>query len=130
MKRITVILMALMCLTVANAKVLDSDTLKFMNAYREFAEFVVAQPSFTKPMADSLIARQDTLMMQYRKLKPQLTNRQVEEYNTLKGRYTKKMLEYRGNQLGAGVEATGDSIANAAKRVGSAIGGFFKGLFK
>ena len=49
MKRITVILMALMCLTVANAKVLDSDTLKFMNAYREFAEFVVAQPSFTKP---------------------------------------------------------------------------------
>ena len=107
-----------------------NDTLQFMNAYRQFAAFVVAQPSFTKPLADSLIARQDTLMFQYRKIKPQLTDGQVEEYNTLKGRYTKKMLEYRGNRLGEGIEATGDSIAKATGRVGSAIGGFFKGLFK
>jgi hypothetical protein len=69
-------------------------------------------------------------MFQYRKIKPQLTDGQVEEYNTLKGRYTKKMLEYRGNRLGEGIEATGDSIAKATGRVGSAIGGFFKGLFK
>ena len=48
----------------------------------------------------------------------------------LKGRYTRKMLAYRGDRLGEGLEATGDSIAKATGRVGSAIGGFFKGLFK
>jgi len=128
MKKITITMMALMMLTTARAE--KNDTLQFMNAYRQFAAFVVAQPSFTKPLADSLIARQDTLMFQYRKIKPQLTDGQVEEYNTLKGRYTKKMLEYRGNRLGEGIEATGDSIAKATGRVGSAIGGFFKGLFK
>jgi hypothetical protein len=128
MKKITITMMALMMLTTARAE--KNDTLQFMNAYRQFAAFVVAQPSFTKPLADSLIARQDTLMFQYRKIIPQLTDGQVEEYNTLKGRYTKKMLEYRGNRLGEGIEATGDSIAKATGRVGSAIGGFFKGLFK
>ena len=128
MKKITITMMALMMLTAARAE--KNDTLQFMNAYRQFAAFVVAQPSLTKPLADSLIARQDTLMFQYRKIKPQLTDGQVEEYNTLKGRYTKKMLEYRGNRLGEGIEATGDSIAKATGRVGSAIGGFFKGLFK
>ena len=128
MKKITITMMALMMLTTARAE--KNDTLQFMNAYRQFAAFVVAQSSFTKPLADSLIARQDTLMFQYRKIKPQLTDGQVEEYNTLKGRYTKKMLEYRGNRLGEGIEATGDSIAKATGRVGSAISGFFKGLFK
>ena len=128
MKKITITMMALMMLTTARAE--KNDTLQFMNAYRQFAAFVVAQLSLTKPLADSLIARQDTLMFQYRKIKPQLTDGQVEEYNTLKGRYTKKMLEYRGNRLGEGIEATGDSIAKATGRVGSAIGGFFKGLFK
>jgi hypothetical protein len=128
MKKITITMMALMMLTTARAE--KNDTLQFMNAYRQFAAFVMAQPSLTKPLADSLIARQDTLMFQYRKIKPQLTDGQVEEYNTLKGRYTKKMLEYRGNRLGEGIEATGDSIAKATGRVGSAIGGFFKGLFK
>ena len=128
MKKITITMMALMMLTTARAE--KNDTLQFMNAYRQFAAFVVAQPSLTKPLADSLIARQDTLMFQYRKIKPQLTDGQVEEYNTLKGRYTKKMLEYRGNRLGEGIEATGDSIAKATGRVASAIGGFFKGLFK
>ena len=143
MKKITITIVALMTLTAVSAQnnqnaqnvqpaktLQQSDTLQFMNAYRQFAAFVVAQPSFTKPLADSLIARQDTLMFQYRKIKPQLTDGQVEEYNTLKGRYTKKMLEYRGNRLGEGIEATGDSIAKATGRVGSAIGGFFKGLFK
>ena len=101
-----------------------------MTAYRQFAAFVEKQPSLTKPVADSLIARQDTLMHLYRKVKPQLTNKQVEEYNTLKGRYTKKLLSYRGDRLGEGLEATGDSIAKATERVGSAVGGFFKGLFK
>ena len=128
MKKITITMMALMMLTTARAE--KNDTLQFMNAYRQFAAFVVAQPSLTKPLADSLIARQDTLMFQYRKIKPQLTDGQVEEYNTLKGRYTKKLLEYRGDRLGEGLEATGDSIAKATGRVGSAVGGFFKGLFK
>ena len=131
MKKISITIIALMTLTAVSAQnTQKSDTLQFMNAYRQFAAFVVAQPSLTKPLADSLIARQDTLMQQYRRVKPQLTNQQVEEYNNLKGRYTKKLLSYRGDRLGEGLEATGDSIAKATGRVGSAVGGFFKGLFK
>ena len=131
MKKIAMTMIALMAMTAVSAQnTQKNDTLQFMTAYRQFAAFVVAQPSMTKHMADSLMARQDTLKIQYRKVKPQLTNRQVEEYNTLKGRFTKKMLEYRGNRVTDGIEATGDSIANAAERVGSAVGGFFKGVFK
>ncbi len=107
-----------------------SDTLKFMTDYRKFVSFVVSQPSLTKPLADSLIARQDTLMHRYRTLKPKLNDNQVEEYNRLKGRYTNKMLEYRGDRFSDSLEATGDSISKAAGRAGKAIGGFFKGLFE
>lgn len=107
-----------------------SDTLKFMSDYRKFVSFVVSQPSLTRLVADSLIARQDTLMHQYRTLKPQLNDLQVEEYNRLKGRYTKKLLEYRGDRFTDSLEATGDSISKAAGRAGKAVGGFFKGLFE
>ena len=113
MKKITITIVALMTLTAVSAQnnqntqnvqpaktLQQSDTLQFMNAYRQFTA------------------------------KPQLTDHQVEEYNMLKGRYTRKMLAYRGDRLGEGLEATGDSIAKATGRVGSAIGGFFKGLFK
>ena len=143
MKKITILILALCALNVnaqnaqktqriqssqqtQNAK---NDTLQFMTAYRQFAAFVEKQPTFTKSMADSLIVRQDSLMHQYRRIKPQLTGKQVEEYNTLKVRFTKKLLQYRGDRLGEGLEATGDSIAKATGRVGSAVGGFFKGLF-
>ena len=140
MKKITILILALCALNVNAQKIqqtqlaqktqqTQNDTLQFMTAYRQFAAFVEKQPALTKPVADSLIARQDTLMHQYRRVKPQLSNQQVEEYNTLKGRYTKKMLEYRGNRVGDGLSATGDSIAKTTGRVGSAVGGFFKGLF-
>ena len=143
MKKITILILALCELNVnaQNAKKTQriqssqqtqnakNDTLQFMTAYRQFAAFVEKQPAFTKSVADSLIVRQDSLMHQYRRIKPQLTGKQVEEYNTLKGRFTKKLLQYRGDRLGEGLEATGDSIAKATGRVGSAVGGFFKGLF-
>jgi hypothetical protein len=130
MKKIFLTIIAVMALTSANAqKTVKNDTLQFMTAYRQFAACVEKQRVLTKPMADSLIARQDSLMKQYRKVKPLLTSKQVEEYNTLKGRFTKKLLQYRGDRLGEGLEATGDSIAKATGRVGSAVGGFFKGLF-
>ena len=143
MKKITILILALCALNVnaQNAKKTQriqssqqtqnakNDTLQFMTAYRQFAAFVEKQPAFTKSVADSLIVRQDSLMHQYRRIKPQLTGKQVEEYNTLKGRFTKKLLQYRGDRLGEGLEATGDSIAKATGRVGSAVGGFFKGLF-
>ena len=57
----------------------------------------------------------------------------VSAQNTQKSdtlQFTKKLLSYRGDRLGEGIEATGDSIAKATGRVGSAVGGFFKGLFK
>ena len=130
MKRVLIIVTMLAFVYEAFAQQQVSDTLKFMNDYRNFVSFVVSQPSLTKPLADSLIARQDTLMHQYRILKPRLNDFQVEEYNRLKGRYTKKLLEYRGDRFTDSLEATGDSISKVAGRAGKAVGGFFKGLFE
>jgi hypothetical protein len=130
MKKVLIIVYMLMFIGEAYAQHQVSDTLKFMNDYRKFVSFVVSQPSLTRPMADSLIARQDTLMHQYRTIKPQLNDVQVEEYNRLKGRYTKKLLEYRGDRFTDSLEAAGDSISKTAGRAGKAVGGFFKGLFE
>jgi hypothetical protein len=130
MKKVFLIVSMLVLMGEAYAQQQVSDTLKFMNDYRKFVSFVESRPSLTKPMADSLIARQDTLMHRYRILKPRLSNSQVEEYNRLKGRYTKKLLEYRGDRFTEDLEATGDSISKVAGRAGKAIGGFFKGLFE
>ena len=90
MKKTLMIFSMLVLMGDAYAQQQVSDTLKFMNDYRKFVSFVVSQPSLARSLADSLIARQDTLMHQYRTLKPQLNDLQVEEYNRLKGRYTKK----------------------------------------
>ena len=130
MKKVLIIFCMMLFMGEVYAQQQVSDTLRFMNDYRKFVSFVVSQPSLTKPVADSLIARQDTLMHQYRSLKPRLNDLQVEEYNRLKGRYTKKMLEYRGDRFTDSLEATGDSISKAAGRAGKAVGGFFKGLFE
>jgi hypothetical protein len=130
MKKVLIIFCMMLFMGEVYAQQQVSDTLRFMNDYRKFVSFVVSQPSLTKPVADSLIARQDTLMHQYRLLKPRLNDLQVEEYNRLKGRYTKKLLEYRGDRFTDGLEATGDSISKAAGRAGKAVGGFFKGLFE
>ncbi len=130
MKKVFIIFCMMLFMGEVHAQQQVLDTLRFMNDYRKFVSFVVSQPSLTKPVADSLIARQDTLMHQYRSLKPRLNDSQVEEYNRLKGRYTKKMLEYRGDRFTDGLEATGDSISKAAGRAGKAVGGFFKGLFE
>lgn len=130
MKKVLIIFCMMLFMGEVYAQQQVSDTLRFMNDYRKFVSFVVSQPSLTKPVADSLIARQDTLMHQYRSLKSRLNDSQVEEYNRLKGRYTKKMLEYRGDRFTDGLEATGDSISKAAGRAGKAVGGFFKGLFE
>ena len=130
MKKVFIIFCMMLFMGEVHAQQQVLDTLRFMNDYRKFVSFVVSQPSLTKPVADSLIARQDTLMHQYRSLKPRLNDSQVEEYNRLKGRYTKKMLEYRGDRFIDGLEATGDSISKAAGRAGKAVGGFFKGLFE
>ncbi len=105
------------------------DTARFMNGYRSFVARVDSQRVMEKPLADSLIAVNDSMIKSYRSLKRYLTDNQVEEYNVLKGRYMKRMMRYRGERLGEGLEATGDSIMKASGRVGKSIGGFFKGLF-
>lgn len=130
MKKVFIIVSMLAFMYEAFAQNQVTDTLKFMDDYRKFVSFVVSQPSLRKPLADSLIARQDTLMHQYRILKPRLNDYQVEEYNRLKGRYTKKLLEYRGDRFTDSLETTGDSISKVAGRAGKAVGGFFKGLFE
>ena len=121
--------MALMSLTTAQAQEEKQDTAVFMNGCREFVNYVEGQAPLTKLTADSLIIYQDSIKERYRQIKPQLNDDQVGEYNRLMGRYTKRMLEYRGDRLSDGLQATGDSIAKTANRVGQQIGGFFKGLF-
>ena len=129
MKRTLIILITLVgMVTMVHAQ--QSDTLRFMNNYRQLVSYIDALPVLTKPVADSIIARQDSLMYEYRRLKPQLNNTQVGEYNRLKGRYVRKLLEYRGERVSEGLQQTGDSIAKFANRQGKAIGEFFKGLIE
>ena len=106
-----------------------SDTLQFMNSYRSFVSVVESQPQLNRHMVDSLSARQEELRTIYHQVKPQLNNAQVEEYNRLKGRFTKRMMAYHGDKIAEGVQLSADSIAKAASRAGKAIGGFFNGLF-
>ncbi len=127
--RKTLLTLSLLAGIAIGAKAQQGDTLKFMNDCREIMAYLEAQPQMTKQQVDSLGDRLDTLRVRYHQVKPQLNNAQVEEYNTMKGRYTKKVLAYRGDRISDGLQNTGDSIAKAASRVGKSVGGFFKGLF-
>jgi hypothetical protein len=138
MKKIVLIVFALAALATVNAQgtgnnsniqvVQQPDTAQFMRECRQFSFYVLNAP-INKVVLDSLSICQDTLMAHYRTIKPQLTDKQVEEYNRAKGRYARRVIEYRGEKVGEGLKATGDSIAKAAGRVGNAIGGYFKGIF-
>ena len=112
-----------------DAQTVKRDTTQFMKEIREFGRY--ADTAFlNKKVVDSLASRQDTLIAYYRAIKPRLSDNQVEEYNRIRGRYTKRIIEYRGERVGEGLQVTGDSIAAAAGRVGKSVGGFFKGLFE
>ena len=129
MKKIVVMMLAVAAMTTANAQTKEkTDTAQFMRECRQFNLYVTNTP-VNKAMIDSLAICQDTLTAHYRAVKPRLTDKQVEEYNRAKGRYARCVLEYRGEKVGEGLQATGDSIAKAAGRVGKAIGGYFKGIF-
>ena len=129
MKKIVVMMLAVAAMTTANAQTKEkNDTAQFMRECRQFNLYVTNTP-VNKAMIDSLAICQDTLTAHYRAVKPRLTDKQVEEYNRAKGRYARCVLEYRGEKVGEGLQATGDSIAKAAGRVGKAIGGYFKGIF-
>lgn len=131
MKKIVLLVVTLMTVATMGAQtsVCPSDTARFMRECRQFDKFVAETP-LNKQIVDSLCACQDTLIAHYRAVKPQLTDGQVEEYNRVKGRFTRRIIEYRGDKVGEGLQATGDSIAKAAGRVGKAVGGFFKGVFE
>ena len=128
MKKIVIICLALLAVGSIEAQTVKTDTTQFMKECREFGRFVEVA-FLNKKVVDSLALRQDTIIAHYRAIKPRLTDKQVEEYNRIKGRYTKRIIEYRGDCIGDGLQVTGDSIASAAVRVGKSIGGFFKGLF-
>jgi hypothetical protein len=128
MKKIVIICLALLAVGSIEAQTVKTDTTQFMKECREFGRFVEVA-FLNKKVVDSLALRQDTIIAHYRAIKPRLTDKQVEEYNRIKGRYTKRIIEYRGDCIGDGLQVTGDSIASAAGRVGKSIGGFFKGLF-
>ena len=123
-----IICLALMAVGSIEAQTVKTDTTQIMKECREFGRFVEVA-FLNKKVVDSLALRQDTIIAHYRAIKPRLTDKQVEEYNRIKGRYTKRIIEYRGDCIGDGLQVTGDSIASAAGRVGKSIGGFFKGLF-
>lgn len=107
----------------------EADTLKFMNSYRSFVNYVDSLPQLNKHQIDSLAARQEVLRDIYHQVKPKLTDAQVGEYNRLKGRYAKRMMAYYGDRVAEGAQLSADSISKAANRAGKAIGGFFNGLF-
>jgi hypothetical protein len=111
------------------AQAVQTDTLQFMRDIRAFGCFADSAV-LNKKIVDSLAIRQDTLIAHYRAIKPALTDKQVEEYNRIRGRYTRRIIEYRGDRVGEGLQVTGDSIAAKAGRVGKSIGGFFKGMFE
>lgn len=128
MKKIVFLCFALFAVSGVEAQTVKRDTTLFMKEIRDFGQF--ADSAFlNKKIVDSLAVRQDTLIAHYRAIKPQLTDSQVEEYNRIRGRYTRRIIEYRGDRIGDGLQVTGDSIASAAGRVGKSVGGFFKGLF-
>lgn len=129
MKKIVILCFALMAVITVEAQTVKRDTTQFMKEIREFGRY--ADTAFlNKKVVDSLASRQDTLIAYYRAIKPRLSDNQVEEYNRIRGRYTKRIIEYRGERVGEGLQVTGDSIAAAAGRVGKSVGGFFKGLFE
>jgi hypothetical protein len=129
MKKIVFICLAMLAVSSVDAQTLKTDTARFMKEIREFGRFSDAA-FLNKKVVDSLAMRQDTLIAHYRSIKPSLSDNQVEEYNRIRGRYTKRIIEYRGERVGEGLQVTGDSIAAAAGRVGKSVGGFFKGLFE
>ena len=128
MKKIVILCFALFVGNSVSAQSVKKDTTLFMTEIRGFGKYVDSA-FLSKKVVDSLAVRQDSLIAHYRAIKPQLTDSQVEEYNRIRGRYTKRIIEYRGERVGEGLQVTGDSIAAAAGRVGKSIGGFFKGLF-
>lgn len=130
MKKIVSIMIALAAVTTVSGQGYEkNDTARFMRECRQFDQFVRITP-FDKAVVDSLTLCQDTLIAHYRAIKPHLNDQQVLEYNRVKGRFTRRLVEYRGDKVGEGLQATGDSIAKAAGRVGKAVGGFFKGVFE
>ena len=128
MKKIVMMCLALIAVCGVEAQTAKTDTARFMKECREFDRFVDVA-FLNKKVVDSLAIRQDTIIAYYRAIKPRLSDKQVEEYNRIKGRYTKRIIEYRGERVSDGLQVTGDSIAAAAGRVGKSVGGFFKGLF-
>lgn len=128
MRKIVILWIAFMAVMGMQAQTVKTDTACFMNDCRQFVMYIERTP-LNKQIVDSLAQRQNVLIAQYRKIKPKLNDKQVEEYNRLKGRYARYILEYRGDKIGEGLQATGDSIAKATGRVGKAVGGFFKGVF-
>jgi hypothetical protein len=110
------------------AQTVKMDTARFMNNCRQFVEYVQHAP-LNKQVVDSLAQRKDAITAQYKQIKPILNDKQVEEYNRLKGRYTRYIMEYRGDKIGEGLQATGDSIVKASGRVSKTVSGFIKGVF-
>ena len=137
MKKIVIMMLALATMSAVHAQTpqkavkvqtLKADTAQFMRECRQFDHYVRTTP-VNKAIIDSLAVCQDTLIAHYHAVKPMLNDKQIEEYNRAKGRYARCVIEYKGEKVGDGLKATGDSIAKAAGKVGNVIGGYFKGIF-
>lgn len=128
MRKIVFLCVAFMAAMGMQAQTVNTDTARFMNNCRQFVEYVQHAP-LNKQVVDSLAQRKDAITAQYKQIKPILNDKQVEEYNRLKGRYTRYIMEYRGDKIGEGLQATGDSIVKASGRVSKTVSGFIKGVF-
>ena len=130
MRQIFILWLSLFSFLTIQAQEEVPDTAEFMNDCREFIQYLEYQTSLDKDKVDMIINYNSELKARYHEIKPWLNDDQVDEYHHLKGRYTKKLLSYRGERIGDGLQATGDTIVKTAKRTGKHVGSFFKGLFE
>lgn len=129
MKKVIMMMLLSVSLQMPAQNVQKPDTAKFMNQYRSFVGMVDRDNVISKGNYARIDSAYHMLTNQYRQIKPYLSDAQVGEYNTLKGRYTRRLMQYRGDRVASGLEATGDTLMRKTSRARKAVGGWLDGLF-
>lgn len=127
-RTIFAILLNVCTLTAINAQHLSTDTASFMNDYRQLVAYAELQTIAEQSIIDSLSIRNDSLKWCYKLYKPQLSNKQIKEYNQLKSRLSKQFIRLRSSKIGNSIQQTADTVAQKANRIGNAIGGYIEGI--
>ena len=129
MKRYIFAALLFVCpLIVINAQHMPTDTASFMNGYRQLVAYTELQAIAEQSVIDSLAIRNDSIKRCFRFYEPQLSNKQIKEYNQLKSRMSRQFIRLRSSKIGNGIRNTADSVTQKANRIGNAIGGYIEGI--